>query len=201
MLDPLRLLSLSVDKQHHWKLIVLAHWAEIAGPLAAHARIERIGDGVIEIGTLHPLWAQEFSFRAEEIKDRINEILGDEVIDAIRISGVQRGSKRPKNTGLSPSLSLLATTTQKSHATLTPEECARTHHIMKDHELSQSMLNFYLQCKRRVYTMGRKGNDEQEEESRDGKISRQSSLFGDKSVCGKSVGGQQTGDSTIKNRS
>lgn len=61
-----------------------AYWEEIVGEaIARNARLERIDKGRIFISVDSATWRAEVTMRREEIRQRINERLGAEVIQEI----------------------------------------------------------------------------------------------------------------------
>lgn len=57
------------------------YWAEIVGEtIARHCRLERVEHGRMIIAAENPSWKQEIVTRREDIRARVNERFGAEVI-------------------------------------------------------------------------------------------------------------------------
>jgi hypothetical protein len=56
---------------------VWQRWREIVGPqIASHARPYRIRNRVLLVRVDHPVWMQELQYLKEEIKEKLNTVLG-----------------------------------------------------------------------------------------------------------------------------
>ena len=62
------------------------YWTEIVGPaVAAHTEVERVSGGRMVIRAENPTWRMEIVGRREEIRRKVNERLGAEVISEIYV--------------------------------------------------------------------------------------------------------------------
>ncbi len=64
---------------------VLKH---VFGDLSGHLKILSFKNGIVWIGTPNPAFSQELSFMEREIVNRVNEIIGEEVVKGIRFKEV-----------------------------------------------------------------------------------------------------------------
>lgn len=70
----------------------MAKWAETVGPhLARHSRAIRVRRGVLWIASDSSAWSQEISMRREDLRNRLNRIVGRDVVTEIRLV-VEEGS-------------------------------------------------------------------------------------------------------------
>lgn len=80
-------------------------WEEAVGlRVAANAQPHRIKNGKLFVSTVNPIWAQELSLLSENIREKLNECLGDEKIKEIYFqctSGIVRAAKKEKKTSFS----------------------------------------------------------------------------------------------------
>ncbi len=61
-------------------------WAEVVGAAAARAcRLVRFEGGELHVEVLVPAWRVELRLRSEELRRRLNERLGAELVHALRI--------------------------------------------------------------------------------------------------------------------
>ena len=61
-----------------------AHWAEIVGEsLARHAKVERVDKGKMFLRVESAAWRTEVVLRREEIRAKVNDRLGAEVVKEI----------------------------------------------------------------------------------------------------------------------
>ena len=61
-------------------------WLELVGPdVAAHCEPTSLRSGVLRIRADSPVWAHEVGYLAEEIKGRVNGLLGRDAVGEVRI--------------------------------------------------------------------------------------------------------------------
>lgn len=61
-------------------------WREIVGEdIAAHAEPTSVREGVLRIRTPSPTWASEIGYLADEIKGRVNDALGGDLVREVRV--------------------------------------------------------------------------------------------------------------------
>ncbi len=73
------LLPFNPDDTRIWKV-----WEEVVGqPIAAHAKPLRIKQKRLRVRVSDPIWYQELTFMAEDIRERLNGILGRNAIEKI----------------------------------------------------------------------------------------------------------------------
>ncbi|MCL6450682.1 MAG: DciA family protein [Acetobacteraceae bacterium] len=90
--------------------LALEEWPRVAGPeLCRHAWPVRISQGVLHVQTSSPAWAREASFLKPELRSRLNQRLGQEVVKDIRFSAAAGCRHRPGTGGpVGPSAALAA---------------------------------------------------------------------------------------------
>lgn len=60
-------------------------WSEAAGPeMGAISRPLRLSGGTLVVATTNAVWATELGYISEELRDRLNAILGEEVVTGLR---------------------------------------------------------------------------------------------------------------------
>ncbi len=64
---------------------VLKH---VLGELSSHVKILGFRNGIIVVGTPNSVFKQELSFMEELIVNRVNEIMGDEIVKGIKFKEV-----------------------------------------------------------------------------------------------------------------
>lgn len=65
---------------------VFRKWIDLVGPdVAAHCEPTSLRSGVLRIRADSPVWAHEVGYLAEEIRDRVNALLGREAVSEVRI--------------------------------------------------------------------------------------------------------------------
>ena len=91
-------------------------WPEIVGEdMARHAEPTSLRAGVLKVRTDSPVWATELGYLVTELKTRLNEALGSEVVNEVRVwtgpgkvqprrnqSAKPRVEPRPRATSESP---------------------------------------------------------------------------------------------------
>ena len=72
-------------------------WLDLVGPdVAAHCEPTSLRSGVLRIRADSPVWAHEVGYLAEEIKGRVNGVLGRDAVTEVRIwSGPSKTRERP----------------------------------------------------------------------------------------------------------
>ena len=72
-------------------------WLDLVGPdVAAHCEPTSLRSGVLRIRADSPVWAHEVGYLADEIKGRVNGLLGREAVNEVRIwSGPSKTRQRP----------------------------------------------------------------------------------------------------------
>lgn len=78
-------------------------WPEIAGEdIARNAEPTSLKEGVLRIRTTSPTWATEMSYLANEIKTRVNAMLGREVVREVKVwtspAPIKRRESGPSHT-------------------------------------------------------------------------------------------------------
>lgn len=73
-----------LPEDQKWKLKVFEHWEEIVGNLKNVVSIEKIENDFILLNVPHSSWAQELNFLQDIIKSKINTVIGEEKIRALR---------------------------------------------------------------------------------------------------------------------
>ena len=73
-------------------------WLDLVGPdVAAHCEPTSLRSGVLRIRADSPVWAHEVGYLAEEIKNRVNGLLGRDAVSEVRIwSGPSKTPQRPR---------------------------------------------------------------------------------------------------------
>jgi hypothetical protein len=73
-----------------------ATWNEVVGdrlgPKTAPASLE---DGILTVSASDPVWGAQAGFLHEEIRRKVNEVLGSQVVHQVRIV-IGRGSQNPR---------------------------------------------------------------------------------------------------------
>ncbi len=70
------LIKQCVPPSMHWKLDILEEWKELAGSFSSFVHIQMIKDDALILKAVHPAWAQEFAFFTQELKNKINKLVG-----------------------------------------------------------------------------------------------------------------------------
>lgn len=72
-------------------------WLDLVGPdVAAHCEPTSLRSGLLRIRADSPVWAHEVGYLAEEIKGRVNGLLGRDAVTEVRIwSGPSNTRERP----------------------------------------------------------------------------------------------------------
>lgn len=128
----------SCSQEHYWKFLLMSKWNEIMGSLACKVSIHKIHQKTIVLGVYDSCWMQELNLLSELIKEKINQILGSNRIESIKLKYMVPSNKmiqkkeRPKP----------FTHTQK---TLSPSEIQALEQI-KDQELAQALVGFLQKC-------------------------------------------------------
>ena len=77
-------------------------WATLVGePLASHVRPTTLRDGLLRLVADEPAWATQVKYLGQELVDRINERLGEQLVRELVISvrGIRRRQVRPDGPG------------------------------------------------------------------------------------------------------
>ncbi len=65
---------------------VIAYWAEFAGEeIARRSRAVSLEEGTLHVVVDSPAWMQELHMRKDSLKEKINEKLGSEEVQVIRL--------------------------------------------------------------------------------------------------------------------
>jgi predicted nucleic acid-binding Zn ribbon protein len=65
---------------------VWSRWTEVVGPvIASHAHPSSLRRGVLRVRTESPVWATEIGYLSGEIRDKVNSMLGMELVSQIRV--------------------------------------------------------------------------------------------------------------------
>lgn len=102
------LLKKVIPQNMTWKIKLLQAWPSIAGALAEHVTINYIDKDKLILQTHHPAWAQELNFLAPYIHQKIDELIGKDIIRSIVFTIKKRGQKQSddkfnqKNSSLPP---------------------------------------------------------------------------------------------------
>jgi predicted nucleic acid-binding Zn ribbon protein len=65
---------------------VWSRWTEVVGPvIASHAHPSSLRRGVLRVRTESPVWATEIGYLSGEIRDKINSMLGMELVSQVRV--------------------------------------------------------------------------------------------------------------------
>jgi predicted nucleic acid-binding Zn ribbon protein len=65
---------------------VWARWSEIVGPaIAEHCVPSSLRDGILRLRADSPAWATEVGYLAEEIRSRVNQTTGAELVSEVRV--------------------------------------------------------------------------------------------------------------------
>jgi predicted nucleic acid-binding Zn ribbon protein len=79
----LRVSNLDVPLKEH---SAPAYWQEVVGELLAqHVQIERIDKGTLFLKADSASWRSEVMLRREEIRDKVNERLGAEIVRVVLV--------------------------------------------------------------------------------------------------------------------
>jgi len=66
--------------------MVWSKWRSIVGPdIAGHAEPSSLRGGVLRIRADSPAWATELGYMGEEIRGRVNEAVGAQLVDEVRV--------------------------------------------------------------------------------------------------------------------
>jgi hypothetical protein len=91
---------------------VWSRWTEVVGPvIASHAQPSSLRRGVLRVRTESPVWATEIGYLSEEIRDKINRMLGLELVSHVK---VWTGPSPAARSRLSPPYSRVAVTRRAS---------------------------------------------------------------------------------------
>lgn len=64
---------------------VVDAWPELVGEmLAAHSRVRAVRNGVVEVGVDSPGWATEFRYLERDLVERVSQLVGAGVVEAVR---------------------------------------------------------------------------------------------------------------------
>ncbi len=77
-------------------------WAALVGePLASHVRPTTLRDGLLRLVADEPAWATQVKYLGQELVDRINERLGEQLVRELVVSvrGIRRRQGRPQGNG------------------------------------------------------------------------------------------------------
>lgn len=73
------------------------HWEEIVGPaIAGHAEPTSLREGVLRVRTDSPTWATEITYLAREIIRKANEVVGEPLVQELKVWTSQGEIKRPR---------------------------------------------------------------------------------------------------------
>jgi predicted nucleic acid-binding Zn ribbon protein len=65
---------------------VWSRWIEVVGPvIATHAQPSSLRRGVLRVRTESPVWATEIGYLSEQIRDKINSMLGMELVSHVKV--------------------------------------------------------------------------------------------------------------------
>lgn len=126
------------NQEHYWKFLIMSKWDEIMGSLSDKVIICKIHQNTIVLGVSDSSWMQELHLLSELIKEKINQILGTNRIDAIKLKYVAPAKKvvRKKE-------KILSLNYQKRTLTRQEQEALQQ---VQDEELSQALLGFLQKC-------------------------------------------------------
>lgn len=75
--------------------VVAEHWTSVAGPhIAEHTDVRGLRSGELLVAVDSPSWATELSAMAEELRRRVNQEIGKDLVTAIRFTVSQRVEHR-----------------------------------------------------------------------------------------------------------
>ena len=126
------------SQEHYWKFLIMSKWEEIMGSLASKVSIHKIHQNTIVLGVSDSSWMQELHLLSELIKEKINQILGENRIVAIKLKYAPQTTKRVQKKEKNISLTFV-------QRTLTAQEQQALREI-KDQELSQALVGFLQKC-------------------------------------------------------
>ncbi len=130
-----------------WKLKLLRAWPEIVGKLAERVTIFTIEDDRLILQTSHPAWAQELSFLAPLIHEKIDALIGPQIIRAISFKITNR---RAAPIGASSSRSAQSLhSRQPTPYAMTTVETAKLE-ALQDDQLKQVLRDYLLRTKARM---------------------------------------------------
>lgn len=76
---------------------VWRRWAEIVGDeIAAHAEPSSLRSGVLRVRTDSSVWANEISYLANEIRDRVNQAVGRSLVSKVVVWTSQAPVRSPR---------------------------------------------------------------------------------------------------------
>lgn len=128
----------SCSQEHYWKFLLMSKWNEIMGNLACKVSIHKIHQKTIVLGVYDSCWMQELTLLSELIKEKINQILGNNRIESIKLRYVVP----PKQIIQKKEKPLSVIHTQKA---LNACEIHALEQI-KDQELAQALIGFLQKC-------------------------------------------------------
>ena len=79
-----QVLDTFLKEQTDWKRYLMANWNTILGPIANHARIEKIEDNTLIIGVTDSAWMQELYLLSHVLLCKINQSLEQPYLKKIR---------------------------------------------------------------------------------------------------------------------
>lgn len=75
---------------------VFAGWSALVGePLASHVHPTSLRDGVLRLTADEPAWATQVKYLGAELVERMNERLGERVVEQLVV--FVQGARRPRN--------------------------------------------------------------------------------------------------------
>ena len=150
-----KLLTTLVDRNHAWKLTLFEKWDSIIGSMKDKVRIEKISQDALVLGVCHPTWAQELSFLAPMLKQKINTALQEERIKTVHFRIVPFAAKTKP---LCPTINQTTLDADEEHCFTFMEQSSLEN--VSSHELRQELAKFYVRCQKRNL-LPKRSNDEE----------------------------------------
>lgn len=126
------------NQEHYWKFLLMSRWEEIVGSLATKVFIYKIHQKSLVLGVTDSSWMQELHLLSGLIKDKINVILGNNQIEAVKLKYIATTKKiiQKKQKAIILDQPVKTLTTQETQALSQ----------IKDQELSQALVGFLQKC-------------------------------------------------------
>lgn len=126
------------SKEHYWKFLLMSKWEEIVGTMSSKIFIYKIQQKSLVLGVNDSNWMQELNLLSEMIKEKINETLGSNQIESIKLKYISQPKKNIQKKQFSIALHMQTKplTSQEKEALLN----------IKDQELAQALIGFLQKC-------------------------------------------------------
>lgn len=130
-----------------WKLTLLKAWPDIVGKLAERVSIFSIDADRLILQTSHPAWAQELNFLTPLIHEKIDALVGPEIIRSISFKIIKR--RAVQTTASFPRNDHSLHSIKHPPYAMSKQEVAKLE-TLKDEQLREALRDYLLRTKARI---------------------------------------------------